>query len=119
MDPEADTPGGSTPQPTLNAEAGPSQPRRIAKPKGGEVKWWNTSVEVDKDGNRDKYYGWTDSGGMCQELFAHQRETDIRRRVWRYTWREGGVCQVCDLVPLWSQRAWRVSRVKSEYGRTC
>ena len=44
--------------------AGPSFPkRRVRKPEGGEVRWYTTSIEIDREGSRDHVYGWSDLGG--------------------------------------------------------
>ena len=54
----------STPIP---GEAGPSSSGgRTPKPPGGEVKWWSTGLEIDRDSQRDWYYGWTDAGGELE-----------------------------------------------------
>ena len=54
---------GSEATPAPGAAGPSSSGARIPKPPAGEVKWWSTGSEVDRDGQRDWYYGWTDMGG--------------------------------------------------------
>ncbi|ORX36679.1 transcription factor IIIC subunit delta N-term-domain-containing protein [Kockovaella imperatae] len=72
-----------TPQPAfeVSAEAGLSRPRRVLKPKMGEIKWWTTSLEVDKDGNRDLYYDWIDVGDSYGGVLSG-REVLARSAIW-------------------------------------
>lgn len=50
-------------------EPGPSTRARVRRPKGGDVKWWSTGIEIDRDGHREIHYGWTDIGGKLYYLF--------------------------------------------------
>ena len=44
-------------------DPGPST--RVRRSPNGDVRWWNTGIEVDKDGGRNKLYGWSEVGGEC------------------------------------------------------
>nr|XP_031863242.1 uncharacterized protein CI109_001115 [Kwoniella shandongensis]KAA5530314.1 hypothetical protein CI109_001115 [Kwoniella shandongensis] len=55
--------------------------RRIRRPKDGEVKWWSTGIEVDRDGKREEAYGWTDIGEESTALLS-EKEVTTRQAIW-------------------------------------
>jgi hypothetical protein len=47
-----------------------SGPERVKKPKGGEVRFWSTGVEIERDVTQ-REYGWMDAGGECNQCLAN------------------------------------------------
>nr|XP_019010931.1 uncharacterized protein I206_04236 [Kwoniella pini CBS 10737]OCF49712.1 hypothetical protein I206_04236 [Kwoniella pini CBS 10737] len=66
----------------------PSGPEKQSKgkgkrrrPKAGEIKFWATGIEVDKDGKRNEYYGWNDIGDEISTVLT-EREITTRQAIW-------------------------------------
>lgn len=51
----------------------------MRRPKQGEVRWYATGIEVDKDGGREIYYGWTEVGG--QSIILKALKADAARKM--------------------------------------
>ncbi|WVQ99399.1 hypothetical protein IAU59_006532 [Kwoniella sp. CBS 9459] len=74
---------GSTNRSGLGSSSGGNKRdrARMKRPKNGEIRWWNTGIEVDKDGSRDDVYGWAEVG---EESTAILKENSIttRQAIW-------------------------------------
>ncbi|WVF71458.1 hypothetical protein IAT40_006262 [Kwoniella sp. CBS 6097] len=55
--------------------------RRIKRPKNGEIRWWNTGIEIDKDGSRDDVYGWAEVGEESTAVLR-EKEVTTRQAIW-------------------------------------
>lgn len=64
MEEDMDVDEAGTPGPSTTESSGSS----VKRMKAGEVKWWTTGIEVDKDGSRDRLYNWIDAGGDSNSI---------------------------------------------------
>lgn len=63
----------------LQIAGGAAPSRQVRRPKQGEVRWYATGIEVDKDGGREIYYGWTEVGG--QSIILKALKADAARKM--------------------------------------
>ncbi|WVW83875.1 hypothetical protein I302_105897 [Kwoniella bestiolae CBS 10118] len=71
-----------TPLPSGGArDKGKGKEVRMRRPKKGEIKFWNTGMEVDKDRSRDEVYGWDDVGDEITAIVS-EKEVTTRQAIW-------------------------------------
>jgi hypothetical protein len=66
MEEDMDVDETGTPGPSTRESSG----SRVMRMKTGEVKWWTTGIEVDKEGARERLYNWIDAGGEAVSIQA-------------------------------------------------
>ncbi|KAK8864379.1 hypothetical protein IAR55_001627 [Kwoniella newhampshirensis] len=55
--------------------------RGLRRPEKGEIKWWSTAIEVDRDGKREIIYGWSELGEESTALIS-EKEITTRQAIW-------------------------------------
>ncbi|OCF36876.1 hypothetical protein I316_01473 [Kwoniella heveanensis BCC8398] len=61
--------------------SGTKKLRRMRRPDNGEIRWWVTGIEVDKDGSRDDVYGWAEVGEESTAILR-EKEVTTRQAIW-------------------------------------
>ncbi|WWC94150.1 hypothetical protein V866_000989 [Kwoniella sp. B9012] len=70
-----------TPLPSKNGGKGKGKETKVRRPRKGEIKFWNTGVEVDTSRKRDEVYGWDDVGDEITSVVS-EKEITTRQAIW-------------------------------------
>ncbi|WRT66351.1 uncharacterized protein IL334_003306 [Kwoniella shivajii] len=54
---------------------------RMRRPNNGEIRFWSTGIEIDKDGSREDVYGWSDIGDEITAVYT-EKEVTTRQAIW-------------------------------------
>nr|XP_018263108.1 uncharacterized protein I303_04599 [Kwoniella dejecticola CBS 10117]OBR85266.1 hypothetical protein I303_04599 [Kwoniella dejecticola CBS 10117] len=57
---------------------------KMRRPINGEIRFWSTGIEVDRDGKRNEIYGWNDVGGEYAYISTviTEKEATTRQAIW-------------------------------------
>ncbi|WWC89352.1 uncharacterized protein L201_004274 [Kwoniella dendrophila CBS 6074] len=54
---------------------------RMKRPKNGEIKFWNTGIELDKEGKRNDHYGWNEYNDEIDTVLI-EKDVTTRQAIW-------------------------------------